>query len=128
MDSLLLIHNDLEKAGALSSVFNQAAPDVVLSVARDTQEVRRHPIPAMILLDLDHGSPFAILQWLKCTEGYEQIPVIALASSADSSGVNEAYKFGANSCVLKREGEIASEVARGIGTYLRVLKSHAQTA
>jgi len=122
MDSLLLIHSDLDQAGALSSVLTEATPDIVLSLARDTVEVERLPIPGMILLDLDHSAPFSILEWLRYHKSYRPIPVIALASS-ESSDINQAYKLGANSCVLKSEGGIAAEVARGIGTYLKVLNA-----
>ena len=124
MDSaLLLIHSDLEQAGALGNVLTQATPGIAFSVARDTQEVCRYPIPGMILLDLDQSAPFAILRWLKYQERYRRIPVITLASSPDPAQVNQAYELGANSCVLKAEGGIAAEVARGIGTYLKVLNA-----
>jgi CheY-like chemotaxis protein len=124
--SLLLIHNDPVQVDVLSTVLAQAAPDIILAIARNTHEVSRHPIPGMILLDLDHSTPFDILKWLRYHESYRPIPVIALASATKQDEVNQAYELGANSCLLKSDGSIAAEVARGIGTYLRVLKGQTQ--
>jgi CheY-like chemotaxis protein len=129
MDStLLLIHSDLDQAGVLCNAFKQVVPEIVLSLARDTMEVRQCPIPGMILLDLDQSAPFEILKWLRYHDSYRRIPVIALASSPEPGEVTQAYELGANSCVLKSEGGIAAEVARGIGTYLKVLQGPHQIA
>ena len=56
---------------------------------------------------------------------YSQVPVIALTSSQTSDRINRAYELGVNSCVMKSEsGGLQSEVARGIGSYAKCLKSY----
>jgi DNA-binding NarL/FixJ family response regulator len=121
--SLLLIYHDRKQAAPLKTVLTSAIPEVVLTIAINTQEARRCPKPRMILLDLDHTSRFKILKWLRCEEIYKPIPVIALTSAAGTDEVNQAYELGINSCVLKSANGIAFEVARGIGTYLKVLST-----
>lgn len=124
--TLLLIHNDLERAKELQKTLIEHSPGIVLSVAQNTGEVRKFPAPGMILLDLDQASPFTILSWLRHTEEYRRTPVIALASATHSSSLQTLYELGANSCILKSDGRIAAEVARGIGSYLKLLngRSH----
>lgn len=125
--TLLLIHNDLERAKELQKTLAEYSPGIALSIAQNTGEVRQFPAPGMILLDVDQASPCTILSWLRHTEEYRSTPVIALASATHSSSLETLYQLGANSCILKSEGGIAAEVARGIGSYLKLLKgrSHA---
>jgi DNA-binding response OmpR family regulator len=102
-----------------------------ISVAETTEEIQGTPLPELILLDLDHWRPpsLEILKWLRSQKPYARIPVIALTSAGATDRVSRAYELGANSCVMKHEnGGLIEDVARGIGSYAKVLQLHRQTA
>ncbi len=122
--SLLLIHDDREEDVQLRTALRYAVPRLDIWVARHLDDVRTFPPPKLILLDLDLPQPGAldVLQWLRSGEPYERIPVIVLTSPQGASQVDRALELGANSCLLKPEkGEVLDGVARGIGTYARLL-------
>lgn len=91
-------------------------------MAQTQDEVQTHPVPQLILLDLDlpRRSAFEVLSWLKTEQLYQKTPVIALTSSEDAGIVNRAYELGANGCLLKSRTEtiFTDDVAWGIGTIL----------
>lgn len=63
----------------------------------------RHPLPALILLDLKlpRKSGLEVLEWLKRQPGLRRIPVIVLTASRELPDVARAYDLGANSYLVK---------------------------
>src|SRR5579871_1630250 len=104
MDSpLMLIHGDGEEDIQFRIVLRGASPGLGLLIARNPDEVKVHPIPKLILLDLNLSQPPAleILHWLRSGQPYRQIPLIVLSSPQETSRVDRALELGATSCVLK---------------------------
>lgn len=82
-----------------------------IQVARDGEEALAYmdrwragePLPVFILLDLrlPKISGLEVLRELKKHSTYSRIPVIVLTTSAEDHDVEEAYKLGCNSYILK---------------------------
>ena len=82
-----------------------------IQVARDGEEALAYmdrwragePLPVFILLDLrlPKISGLEVLRELKKHSTYSSIPVIVLTTSAEDHDVEEAYKLGCNSYILK---------------------------
>jgi len=63
----------------------------------------RHPLPALILLDLKlpRRSGIEILEWIRQQPVLKRIPVVVLTSSKESLDVNRSYDLGVNSYLVK---------------------------
>jgi len=63
----------------------------------------KHPLPALILLDLDlpEMTGFELLQWKRTQPYIRRIPVVVLTIDSATSAVNAAYDLGANSYLVK---------------------------
>jgi CheY-like chemotaxis protein len=80
----------------------------------------REPLPVFILLDLKlpKVSGLEVLRRLKEHPQYCSIPVIILTTSVEDSDIEEAYKLGCNSYIVKPvEFEKFMEVASQIEVY-----------
>jgi len=78
------------------------------------------PVPVFILLDLrlPKLNGLEVLSKLKNHPKYSSIPVIVLTTSAEDSDINEAYKLGCNSYIVKPvEFEQFMQVASQIEGY-----------
>lgn len=78
------------------------------------------PLPVFILLDLrlPKLNGLEVLSKLKSHPKYSSIPVIVLTTSDEDSDINEAYKLGCNSYIVKPvEFEQFMQVARKIEGY-----------
>ncbi len=62
-----------------------------------------YPLPELFLLDLKmpRVNGFEVLQWLRAQPGLAPMRVLVLTSSDAIRDVNEAYKLGANSFLVK---------------------------
>lgn len=62
-----------------------------------------YPLPDLFLLDLKmpRVNGFEVLQWLRSQPGLAPLRVLVLTSSDAIRDVNEAYKLGANSFLVK---------------------------
>ncbi len=62
-----------------------------------------HPLPLLILLDLK--LPFVpgleVLKWIRHEPGLETTLVVVLTSSKESTDIDQAYRYGANSYLVK---------------------------
>jgi CheY-like chemotaxis protein len=96
-----------------------------IQVARDGEQALDYitrwdagePTPVFILLDLrlPKISGLEVLRELKNHATYSRIPVIVLTTSAEDSDVQEAYRLGCNSYIVKpvefnKFMEVASQV------------------
>jgi len=82
-----------------------------IEVARDGAEAMEwiekykngEQLPVVILLDLKlpKYSGLEVLKAIKSIEELKSIPVVILSSSSSDSDVNDAYKLGANSYIVK---------------------------
>ena len=63
----------------------------------------KSPLPDLILLDLKMPGTdgFGVLRWLRSQEQLKHIIVVVLTGSTQIRDVNEAYKLGANSFLVK---------------------------
>jgi two-component system response regulator len=64
---------------------------------------RRNYMPKVILLDLKLPkiNGFEVLQTIKSDERTRLIPVVMLTSSAEEQDINECYRLGVNSYIVK---------------------------
>jgi CheY-like chemotaxis protein len=84
---------------------------------------KRHPLPAVILLDLNMPmrSGFDVLAWLSTRPTLKRIPVIILTASTRAEEVKQAFDLGAHSFLVKppRMEELISMV-RCLRDWLRL--------
>jgi CheY-like chemotaxis protein len=99
-----------------------------IEVARDGEEALAYldrweagePLPICILLDLKMPkvSGLEVLRRLKGHPRFSTIPVIVLTTSTEDEDVNEAYRLGCNSYIVKPvEFENFMDVASNIEIY-----------
>lgn len=96
-----------------------------IQVARDGEEALRYidrweagePTPVFVLLDLrlPKISGMEVLRQLKNHPTFSNIPVIVMTTSAEDRDVEEAYKLGCNSYIVKpveftKFMEVASQI------------------
>lgn len=80
----------------------------------------RHPLPALLLLDLKlpRRSGLEVLAWLRQQPGLKRLPVVVLTSSEESADINGAYDLGANSYLVKPvEFDALLELVKWLGLY-----------
>lgn len=105
-DDVLLIQRAFQHAriaNPLQIVSDGEAAIAYLSGKTDLADRLRHPLPALILLDLKlpRVSGLEVLEWMRKREGLKRLPVVVLTSSNQISDVNRAYDLGANSYLVK---------------------------
>lgn len=63
----------------------------------------RHPLPALVLLDLNlpKFNGYQLMKWLRTQPEIKRIPVVVLTESSDAASINRAYDAGANSYLVK---------------------------
>ncbi len=96
-----------------------------IQVARDGEQALAYldrwragePLPVFILLDLrlPKITGLEVLRELKSNSTYSAIPVIVLTTSTEDSDIEEAYKLGCNSYIVKpvefnKFMEVASQI------------------
>jgi CheY-like chemotaxis protein len=108
-----------------------------IEVARDGEEAlanidrwdRGEPSPIFILLDLKLPkiNGLEVLRQLKNHPNYSAIPIIVLTTSAEDHDIEEAYKLGCNSYIVKPvEFNKFMEVATQIEIYWCALNTAAR--
>lgn len=62
-----------------------------------------YPLPGLLLLDLNmpRMDGFEVLRWIRMQPGIASLRVVVLTSSEEIPDVNEAYRLGANSFLVK---------------------------
>lgn len=126
-DDVLLIRRAFKQANLanpISAVEDGDEAVAYLSGQGGYADRVRHPLPALILLDvkLPRRSGLEVLEWLRLQPDLKRTPVIVLTSSRERSDVDRAYDLGAGGYLAKPvdfAGLLAMVTA--IGTYWMTL-------
>jgi CheY-like chemotaxis protein len=114
--SLLLVEDNEDDAFLMKRSLKAAGVEQPLYVVEDGQQAidylsgrgqysdrEKYPLPAFIFLDLKlpFKSGHEVLAWIKKQLELSEIIVVILTSSNQPSDLEEAYRLGANSYVVK---------------------------
>src|SRR3712207_4503791 len=140
---ILLVEDNEDDVLFVRRAFRQARPANPLHVVEDGDAAvsylagegeyadrTRHPLPALVLLDLKlpRRSGLEVLEWLRAQPGLKRVPVVVLTSSRENTDVNRAYDLGANSYLLKPvEFDSLLELVKTLGLYWMVLNENPET-
>lgn len=113
---ILLAEDEEDYVLLLRKAFEQAKVPVVLHAVSDGREAmwyldgvgkysnrEEYPLPDLLLLDLKlpRYNGLEVLSWLRKQPGFSALRVLVLTSSDRVKDVNEAYRLGANSFLVK---------------------------
>jgi CheY-like chemotaxis protein len=90
-----------------------------------------YPLPDLMLLDLQmpRKDGFEVLRWVRQQPGLAALRIVVLTSSEDLRDVNEAYRLGANSFLVKPlEFENFVETSMFLKHYWLVMNKKAATS
>jgi|SRR6516162_780703 CheY-like chemotaxis protein len=102
----LLIRKAFDKGGIVNPLFVVTSGEEAVAYLSGEGKFRnRHeyPLPDLILLDLKMPGMdgFDVLKWVRSEPGLNTLVIVVLTSSEHVYDVNEAYKLGANSFLVK---------------------------
>ncbi|MEO6335811.1 MAG: response regulator [Verrucomicrobiota bacterium] len=105
-DDVFLMKRALKEANILNplqlAVHGLEAVDYLAGVGKYADRVK-HPLPSLIFLDLKlpfkHG--LEVLQWIREQPFLDLVLVIVLTSSSEERDIQQAYRFGARSFLVK---------------------------
>jgi CheY-like chemotaxis protein len=105
-DYVLLIRRAFEQANIrnpLQVVWNGEEAISYLKGEGRYSNRAEYPLPDLLLLDLKmpRVNGFEVLKWLRAQPGFGTLRVLVLTSSDEIRDVNEAYRLGANSFLVK---------------------------
>lgn len=105
-DDADLIEYAFEKAGVANPLLAVADGDAAVDYIGGTgayADRTRHPLPALILLDLKlpRRSGFEVLRFVRSQKATRHTPVVVLTSSNQHDDIQRAYEAGANSYLVK---------------------------
>jgi CheY-like chemotaxis protein len=116
MKTLLLVEDAEDDVFLMKRAFQRAnLPCVVLIVEDGDKAIDylsgtgpfsdrcAHPLPALVLLDikLPRRSGLEVLKWIRSQPGLKGLPVVMLTNSNEPEDVENAYRLGANSYLVK---------------------------
>ena len=122
-DDVELIRYAFEKVGLGSPLFGITDGDAAVDYlgGRGAYADRtRHPLPALILLDLKlpRRSGFEVLGFIRGQAATRHTPVVVLTSSNQQDDIRRAYDAGANSYLVKPVSRDALiEMVRSLDAY-----------
>ncbi len=101
-----LLHCTMKKAGFAHQLIHVTDGEQAIAYLKgDGKYADRQafPLPLVALLDLKmpRVNGFEVLQWIRKKSAYPYLPVVVLTSSDELRDVNEAYRLGANSFLVK---------------------------
>jgi CheY-like chemotaxis protein len=105
-EDILLIRRAFQKANIsnpLHVVENGEEAISYLSGERKYSNRAEYPLPDLLLLDLKMPGTdgFQVLRWIRQHAGLEALRIVVLTSSEHIRDVNQAYRLGANSFMVK---------------------------
>jgi DNA-binding response OmpR family regulator len=130
---ILLVEDDANDVFFFKRAMKLAEISYPLRVVRDGREAiayfsggtgfedrATHPLPCLVILDLNlpHKNGLEVLQWIRSSAPDPVVPVVVLTSSTAELDMREAYRFGANSYLVKpSQPENLIEVLRALKLY-----------
>jgi CheY-like chemotaxis protein len=130
---ILLVEDNVDDARLVTRAFERAGVENPVRRLKDGEEAMaylagigiyadrvQHPIPAVILLDLNMTkfNGYQLMVWLRTQPEIKRIPVIVLTESRDAASINRAYDAGANSYLVKPGN------AKEIGRIVELLQAY----
>ena len=91
-----------------------------LSGGAGFEDRSQFPFPCLVVLDLNlpHQNGMEVLQWIRGVGFHPEVPVVMLTSSEAEQDMRDAYRFGANSYLIKpSQPEDLVEVVRALKRY-----------
>ena len=113
---ILLVEDDPADAALITRAFERTGVENAIRRVKDGEEAlgyltgagafadrKEHPLPAVILLDLNlpRFNGYQLMIWLRMQPELKRIPVVVLTESHDTDSINRAYDAGANSYLVK---------------------------
>ena len=113
---ILLVEDDPADAALITRAFERTGVENAIRRVKDGEEAlgyltgagafadrKEHPLPAVILLDLNlpRFNGYQLMIWLRMQPELKRIPVVVLSESHDTDSINRAYDAGANSYLVK---------------------------
>jgi len=131
---ILLVEDNMMDIDLTLRAFKRRRLSNPVVVARDGQEALDYigrweegeitPLVVLLDLKLPKVDGLTVLQQLKSRESFIQIPVVVLTSSTENRDIEEAYRLGANSYIVKPiDFDKFVEVARQIEIYWLALNT-----
>ncbi|PCH59882.1 MAG: two-component system response regulator [SAR86 cluster bacterium] len=94
-----------KKTGIINKIFRCTDGDDALDYLyrRGEYKGNNEPLPNVILLDLNLPGTDGreVLETIKADDNLKSIPVIVLTTSSDERDIEQCYRYGANSYILK---------------------------
>lgn len=120
-DDVLFMRRAFRKCGwTLQAVEDGRQAIDYLSGAAPYDDRERHPLPSLVLLDLNlpRVSGFEVLQWIRSREDLRGIPVVVFSSSGRPEDRSRAASLGADDYLLKpSSGALFGEVVAALKTH-----------
>jgi CheY-like chemotaxis protein len=126
--TVLYVEDEPDDAYFMRSAFKRAGVPAQFEVVEDGlaaisyltgdkpyENRERHPLPALMLLDLNLPglSGFEVLEWLRHQEHLRALPVVVFSSSGRPEDQSRARELGANDYVIKpNSGNHFADLAR----------------
>jgi CheY-like chemotaxis protein len=114
--AILLVEDNEDDAFLMQRALKAAAIANPLFIVEDGQQAidylsgsgaysdrSKHPIPAIVLLDLKLPikDGLEVLAWIRNQPQFENMVIVVLTSSSEPSDLRRAYSLGANSYIVK---------------------------
>src|ERR1044071_4544389 len=118
MPTILLAEDREDDILLLQRAFKEGGVRYPLNIVRDGEEAisylsglgrysnrERYPLPVLLLLDLSLPGTdgFEVLRWIRSRPDLKDLPVVVLTQSDRIRDVNQAYRLGASSFIVKTE-------------------------
>lgn len=116
MNVILYADDEPDDVFFMRRAFEQAGVDQPLQIVHDGEEAiaylsgqggyaerSRYPLPALVLLDLNmpRSSGFDVLNWIRTTPAFADLPVLVMSSSRQESDIKCASLLGASGYLVK---------------------------
>jgi CheY-like chemotaxis protein len=105
-NDVVLIRKAFEKGQIINPLFVVCSGEEAMAYLAGDGKFRNraeYPLPDLVLLDIKMPGldGFDVLRWIRSQSGFSSLLVVMLTSSDRVYDVNQAYKLGANSFLVK---------------------------